>query len=487
MGTKFPDLPIYRGFDAPGRVEADILDLEVEGEVPTGIDGAFFRVAPDPQWPPRLGDDIYFNGDGMVCQFRFHRGHVDFKSRYARTDKFVVERKARKALFGAYRNPYSDDPAVAGMIRGTANTNVVVHGGRLLALKEDSPAFAMDPGTLESKGYWTADGKISSQTFTAHPKLDPETGEMIAFGYAARGICTPDIAYYVIDKSGKVKREVYIAAPYYCMIHDFAVTRDQVVFPVVPIVGDLESLKAGRVHFNFDPSKEVYLGVLPRDGEAKDVRWFKGHNRFASHIMNAFTDGRRLRIDIPVAKGNMFPFFPDIAGKPFDPVAAQSYLSRWTIDLDANDDTFEETRLTDLCGEFPRIDDRYAMAPYRHGYVCVFDMKRPVTRGDGKPVTGMAFNAIGHIDHATGKSEAFYAPPASAFQEPVFVPKRDGAAEGEGWLVGLLNRYDEMRTDLVVLDAERLPDGPIATVRLPMRLRPGLHGNWVPAAQLGAA
>ncbi len=146
--AKFPTSPSYTGFHAPSRLEADIHDLEVEGEVPRDINGAFYRVAPDPQLPPRLGDDIWFNGDGMISMFRFENGRIDFKQRRARTDKFVLEERAGHALFGAYRNPLTDDPSVEGRYRGTANTNVLMYGGQLLALKEDSPALAMDPVTL---------------------------------------------------------------------------------------------------------------------------------------------------------------------------------------------------------------------------------------------------------------------------------------------------------------------------------------------------
>jgi carotenoid cleavage dioxygenase len=373
VATRFPDLPIYTGFNEPSRIEADVHDLEVEGEVPRGIDGSFYRVAPDPQFPPLLGKDIYFSADGMVARFRFKDGKVDFRSRYARTDRFALERAAGKSLFGAYRDPLSDDASVKGKIRGTANTNVLVHAGQLLALKEDSPALAMDPETLETKGYWDFAGTLDCPTFTAHPKLDPETGEMVAFGYAAKGLTTPDIDVFTIGADGRVTRKVSIVAPYYAMVHDFAVTRDYIVFPLVPIVGSFERLKAGLPHFGWDSARDVHIGILPRDGEAKDVRWVRGHNRFASHVMNGFNDGRKVHLDMPVAEGNMFPFFPDVSGAPFSPAKAASRLSRWTVDLSSNSDSFEETRLSEAVGEFPRIDDRYAMAPYRHGYMAVQD------------------------------------------------------------------------------------------------------------------
>ena len=340
--AKFPASPSYTGFHAPSRLEVDLHDLEIEGEVPKDINGAFYRVAPDPQLPPRLGDDIWFNGDGMISKFTFQNGRIDFKQRRARTDKFVLEERAGRALFGAYRNPLTDDPSVEGRYRGTANTNVLTYGGQLLALKEDSPALVMDPITLETKGYTDFGGQVKSPTFTAHPKIDPRTGDMCAFSYAAKGLLTRDIVYYELNQQNKLKREVWFELPYYCMMHDFGVTEDYAVFHVIPIVSSWERLKAGLPHFGFDTTKEIYLGVLPRKGEARDLRWFKAPNCFASHVMNAFNDGTKVHIDVPMAKGNMFPFFPDVHGAPFDPQKSLSYMTRWTVDMDSRGDCFRK-------------------------------------------------------------------------------------------------------------------------------------------------
>ena len=460
----------------PTRYELDLEDLEViEGTVPPELNGAFYRVHPDPQFPPRLGNDIWFNGDGMVSMFRFRGGRVDLKQRWIRTDKWQLEHTAGKALFGAYRNPLTDDPAVKGRFRGTANTNVLVHGNRLFGLKEDSPPVAMDPDTLETQGYWNFGGKMLSQTFTAHPKIDPHTGDLCAFGYAAKGLLTRDMVYYEITPSGKIEREVWFEIPYYCMMHDFGMTRDYAVFHVVPIVSSWERLEKRLPHFGFDTTLPVYLGVLPRAGGARDIRWFKHPNCFASHVMNAFNDGTRIYFDTPVARNNMFPFFPDVHGAPFDPVAAHSRVTRWTVDMASKSETFEKTeQLTELVGEFPRIDDRYAMSAYRHGYLLVQDDQKPAEFSRA----GLFMNTLGHVDLATGKSRTWWCGSKSSLQEPAFIPKSAHAAEGEGYIVMVCNRLAEMRSDLLLFDAQRVDEGPIATVYLPVRIRPGVHGNW---------
>ena len=484
--AKYPETASFAGVLRPMRTEYDIKDMEVEGEIPAQLDGMFHRVNPDPQFPPIDENDQFFNGDGMASLFRFKDGKVDFRHRWIRTDKWELENEAGKALFGAYRNPLTDDQSVKGKIRGTANTNVMVHAGQLYAMKEDSPCFLMDPLTLESKGYTDFGGKLKSQTFTAHPKLDPVSGNFCGFGYATKGLLTRDMSYFEIDPAGNLVREIEFENPYYCMMHDFGVTEHYALFHVVPIVSSWERLEAGLPHFGFDTTLPVYLGVLPRDGEASDIRWFRAPKTvFASHVMNAFEDGKKIHFDIPVAENNSFPFFPDIHGAPFDSVAALPYLTRWTVDLSSNSDEFASVeRLTDKADEFPRIDDRYATNAYRHGWMLVFDTDRPYN-GPGAPFQAVP-NTLGHIDLATGRTKTWWPGADYGIQEPCFVPRRPDAPEGDGYLIALVDNHVVNTSELVVLDAQHLDEGPIGRARLPFRMRQGLHGNWADSTRLAA-
>jgi len=115
-------------------------------------------------------------------------------------------------------------------IRTTANTNIFYFNKVLLAIKEDAPPYALDPVTLETIGLCDFDGQLPSLTFTAHPKVDPITKELVAFGYEARGDGTPDVCYYTISPDGKFTEVVWIVAPVVGLIHDFAVTENWVRF-----------------------------------------------------------------------------------------------------------------------------------------------------------------------------------------------------------------------------------------------------------------
>lgn len=162
----FEKAPQFTGMMKPSRFEGEVQNLEVEGTIPLEIDGTFYRVMPDPQMVPFVANDPWFNGDGNVSAFRIQNGRCHYKQRYVRTEKFVRERQAQRALMGKYRNKYTD--VVEFKVRSTANTNVFYFNGRLLACKEDSPAYSMDPVTLETIGLETFGGQMPSLTFTAY-------------------------------------------------------------------------------------------------------------------------------------------------------------------------------------------------------------------------------------------------------------------------------------------------------------------------------
>lgn len=466
----FPDIPMFQGINAPSRIEVDLHDLETEGEVPRHLNGVFYRIAPDHQYPPRFVDDVPFNADGTVSRFLFENGRVRLRHRYVRTERFRLERAAGRALYGKYRNPFTDDPSVRGKSRNLANTTPIVWDGKLLALREDSPPIALDPITLETLGDWNFHGTLNGRTFTAHPKIDPVSGQMIAFGFAAQGLFSRDVAYYEIGPNGRITHEVWFEAPYHCMLHDFGVTADYAVFPIIPVCGvGVDALKAGAPHYAWDSQKDIHLGVLPRGGTAGDLRWFRAPNQFCSHVMNAFNDGSRVHIDVPVAKGNLFPFFPE-PGQPWKPALAQPRLTRWTVDLASRREGFESVeQLSAFVGEFPRHDHRYQTRPYRHGWLLGFDSQR---------------GSIAHVDYRSGRTHTWSPDANTSLQEPCFIPRSPTAREGDGYIITVATRIRELRTDVFLLDAQQLEQGPIATLHLPIRLRPGYHGSWAPRSQL---
>jgi len=486
MSTPFPHSMDFGGFNAPSRVECDIYDLVVHGQVPQEIDGVWYRSIPDPQYAPLLGDDTMLSGDGMVSSFAFGNGHVDFKMRYVQTDRWRNERKARRGLYGLYRNPYTDDPSVhgrnlggKGMSRGVANTTPVFHGGRLLALKEDSRGWELDPVTLETRGEWDYQGKLKSQTMTAHTRLDPETGELFFFGYEAGGLATRDVAYCVADKNGNLVKEEWFQVPYCSMMHDFAVTKEHVIFPVFPTTADLDRIKAGGAHWVWDPTKETFVGIMPRAGSVKDIRWFRGPPTSAYHFMNAYSEGSKVHLDFNAGKVNPFPFIQQASGINVHPSEAAGGYVRWTFDLARPSERWEEYTIGPG-GEMPRIAEKDFMVDYDIGYYETYNPENgpPLIAG---PV-GAGFNTLLRLEVKSGRLTSLGLPVGTTVQEAVHIPSKKAAHEG--YLAFVVDLHEKFLSEMWIVEAQHLAKGPIARIEVPLRLRVAVHGNWVPSEQL---
>ena len=188
---------------------------------------------------------------------------------------------------------------------------------------------------------------------------------------------------------------------------------------------------------------------------------------------------------VPEAQNNMFPFFPDVHGEPFNGAQAMSKLTRWTVDMASNGDEFDEiVRLTDTASEFPRIDDRYTGKKTRYTWGLEMDMSRPHEMKGGS-AGGFLMNCLFLKDLETGAEQHWWCGPVSSMQEPCFVPRDRQGPEGDGWIVMLCNRLEERRTDLLVFDALDIEKGPVATIHVPIRLRFGLHGNFARSEDIG--
>lgn len=489
MNTRFRNDPNHAGYFAPMRFEADVFDCEVEGRIPSELDGAFYRVGPDPLYPPRFPDDAHlFHGDGHVGMFRIANGHCDYRSRYVRTHRYLADRGARRQLFGNYRNPGTSEPAVRDLPGTVANTSLIHHAGRLFVLKEDSLPWEIDPVTLATRGTWDFQGGYKARTFSAHPKIDPVSGDLLTFGYEATGDLSDDVFFYVIGADGRVKREVRFKAPVVSMMHDMAVTRDHVVFNTCGFTTDAQWLARGKVHWGWDDALPTWVGILPRDGEAGDIRWFRGPNGAAVHLLNAETIGNKVVVHAPASDGNPFPFFPQRDGSPWNPAKGRTVLRRWTFDLASRHDGWQEEILfPDIPGTLPRIDERFWSLPFRQAYVGYHDPSRPFDAARCGPVQtmyGRPTNCYARLDLHTGQSESYFVGDMHSLSEVQFVPRRPDAPEGDGYLIGHAAHFGERCSELVILDAARPSEGDIARIRLPFRAHPQVHGWWVDARQL---
>lgn len=452
--------PYLAGNFGPVRSEDDF-ELTVEGEIPRDMAGALFRIGPNPQFEPRDSNHHWFAGDGMVHGFYLEDGRARYRNRYVRTPKWRLENEAGRALFGTFGNPMTSDPGVMGQDGGVANTNIVWHAGRLMALEEGHMPTEMRPETLETVGYVEA---YRGRT-TAHPKIDPKTGEMVWFGYGVgEAPFASGMSYGVTAADGTVTRRDDFEAPYASMVHDFMVTENHVLFPVLPLTGSLERAMKGLPPFAWEPQKGSFVGVMRRDAAVSTMRWFNTEACYVFHPLNAWEADGKLFAD--VMRYDVAPLFPNADGSPGKKSAAR--LVRWTFDLAADSDAIKEETLDDLDGEFPRVDPRAETRAHRHGWYAA-------DPGHGKTVKQ---SAIAHLDFATGRRQVFEFGARDLTGEPVFVPRGPDAAEGDGWLTAVVWRAAENRSDLAIFEARDIEKGPIALARVPRRVPFGFHGNW---------
>ena len=318
--------------------------------------------------------------------------------------------------------------------------------------------------SLDTVGEYDFDGKLRG-AMTAHPRLDPRSGEMFFFAYS---VFEPVIRYYVVDASGALVHRAKIDVPAPVMMHDFVITEDHAVFLDSPIVFDLEHLGEGPMT-QWRPENGTRIGVMPRLGTADDMRWFEIEPGHVQHFWNGWVEGDRIELS---GSRMTHPDFGIDPNAPLDESAASAEPgrpARFWVDLSAGKAGWEH--FDDLGGDFCRINDEMNGIRSRYQYMsaCLDQARR---LGD--------FDAIAKYDDVTGERQIWSSGPSGHVGESVFAADPDGSAEDDGWLVNAVYDSGTDRTDVCVLDARAVEAGPIARVHLPQRMPFGFHANWFP-------
>lgn len=433
-------LPFHlQGNFAPVPDEITAVDLPVEGALPPSLNGRYVRNGPN----PRTGaSPHWFVGDGMLHGVELRGGAAcAYRNRWVRTRAFLEEA------------PWLGPDGVPDLTVGRANTHVICHAGRLLALVESSYPTEVTP-SLDTVGWYDFGGRLTT-AMTAHPKRCPLTGELHFFAYSHR---PPFLTYHRADAQGVLRQSEVIEVPAPTMIHDFAITRDHVIFMDLPVVFDLERVAAGQLPYRWSDTYGARVGVMPRGGGPADLRWLEVEPCYVFHALNAFDADGGIVMDVVR--------YPELWRESPSTFAA-ARLHRWRIDLTGG--RVREEPLDDRAVEFPRGDERRTGLPHRYGYAV--DTARGADDQTG--------TALVKYDVQSGAVELHDFGPGCRPGEPVFVPG-PGGGEDDGWVLSYV--YDAARdgSDLVVLEASRFGTPAAARVRLPRRVPFGFHGSWIP-------
>ncbi|MGH9172398.1 MAG: carotenoid oxygenase family protein [Acidimicrobiales bacterium] len=448
------------GAFAPVYKELTAFDLPVEGEIPAAIDGLLVRNGPNPiEADPATYH--WFVGNGMLHGIELSGGRArSYRNRWVRTDS------AATALGEEPIAGQPPDTFIGQMTGSAANTNVVAHAGKLLALVEVNLPTEVDC-ELGTKGRYDFGGRLAS-SMTAHPHVDGVTGEMCFFGYEVVG--PPFLRYHVADSAGGIvhSAEIEIAGP--AMIHDFAITATRSVLLDLPVVFDLATLGQRPFPAAWKPDYGARVGVMPRFGTNDDVVWCEIDPCYVFHTLNAFDEPGTGNVVVDVCRyDTMFADDPHGVG------GGTARLERWTVSPTNRSVAIDV--VTDLPVEFPRPDERYAGRRHRFGYFAV-----PRTSGSLGDLDAMS---LARIDTTSGAVEVHDFGPGAAAGEGVFVPASPGAEEGDGYVLTIVSDVAASKPgELVILDATAFSAPPLARVVLPQRVPLGFHGNFVPAGAL---
>ncbi|MBX7167895.1 MAG: carotenoid oxygenase family protein [Pirellulales bacterium] len=454
-----PLSPFLQGDFAPVHEEITVERLEVIGELPPDLDGMFVRNGPNPQFPPK-GNYHWFDGDGMLHGVRIQAGQASYRNRYVRTAGWQAEHEAGRALWTGMNDLPDLQRIAAGEapFKNAANTALAWHDGRLLALWEAGPPHEIAVPRLDTVGPYDYGGKLR-HPFTAHPKVDPETGEMLFFGYSAM---SRNIRHSTVDAQGQLQRTVSVPMRRPIMMHDFAITASQAIFCDLPAVFDFAAAQRTGSMLRFDKDLGARFTCVPRRGDPTP-RSVDTAGCFMFHTLNAYDDG-----DEVVLLGCRMDDYP--AAVAIGPQAAKeargladgpkAVMYRWRMNFATGQ--VKEEQLDDQSCEFPRINEHFLGRSARYGYAMAFDM-----------------NALLKFDFASGAVERHELGPGRFGGEGVFIPRPGGKDEDDGFVATYVVDSAEQHSELVLLDARNFTRSPRARLVIPARIPFGFHGIWL--------
>jgi carotenoid cleavage dioxygenase len=439
-----------QGNFAPVKRETESFDLAVVGAIPPELDGLYVRNGSNAQ----SGDSQHwFFGDGMVHGVRLANGKAEwYRNRYVRTKLYLD-----KQGFG--------DAGAPGGSSTQSNVSAFAHAGKLLTSGEVGYPYELSADDLSTKGIYDFSGQLTTAC-TAHPKIDPHTGNLHFFGY---GFTPPYLTYHVADAEGRLVSSQVVPVERSTMIHDFAITDRDAIFWDLPVVFDLVAATkwikdphSGVFPYAWRPQVGARIGVMPLGGPASAIQWYEIDPCYVFHGVNAYRDGDNVVLDV-CRLTSMFAPKQTLVG-------ADLSLRRWTVDTanrKVHDEIIDERGL----GELPTRDPRRVGRRHRYGYFVQ-------TRDNPNTVE---FGGLIKHDYDRGTREVWEPGVNHHTGEWLFVPAGSGPADDAGYLLSFDYDAGRGRSQLLIVDASAVRRGPVARIALPQRVPYGFHATWVSA------
>ena len=462
------DIPALSGNNAPVREENVFDNLTVIGQVPADLNGLYVRNGPNAFYTPDWRYHAY-DGDGMLHAVRFRNGKVTYRNRWVQTGGLQEEKAAGHALWKGLKEPMRKDRPDQPL-KNTSNTDVKYHAGRLISMwYRSGMPYALDPETLETLGTADFDGTISR--ISAHSRPDEHTGELLFFDYALKA---PFMQYGVVGADRKLKHKIDVPLDGPSLPHDMAITEHYSILHDFPLRPDAEALAIGRYKVRFHADQPTRFGIVPRYGQASEIRWFTAKPCYMLHVVNAWEEGDEI-----VMLGTPYRMHEGADGQPDARRLERTIhlrqrdflLYEWRFNLKTGQTT--ERAIDDVLNtEFPVINSLYQGRKNKYSYNVLFPQG-----GREEP----RFPGLVKYNLETGGYVAYSAGPQFFYNEPGFAPRDNSQAEDDGYLVGLVWNPVDKRSEVQVFDCRgaRIAEGPVARILLPRRVPHGFHATFV--------
>ena len=490
--------PYLKDNFAPVTDELTVDKLTIIGNLPKDLNGLYVRNGPNPQLPPK-GSYHWFDGDGMIHGVHLENGKASYRNRFIATAGYLHEKKLGSTVW----NGLTGFPNVRQLlfppeglrVKNVANTSLVWHEGRLLALWEVGEPHLIDVPGLQTIGHLNSGLKIKA--FTAHPKIDASSGHMVFFGLQMGP--RPSLHYGVADRHGQLDYSTRIPLRDSVFMHDFAITANYTIFMDLPYVFSLKSMVSKGIPFSFNESRPSRFGIMPRYGTSKDIVWFEDDPCFVFHTLNAYevVDDKGTVEEVVLlacrmkrgtiaalpghsaskqhqSNGNRLPLSADDAGR----------LHEWRFNL--KNGSVKSRKLDDRASDFPRFNEQLMGNQNRFGYVATVQVNQQSGAPEFTEIIKHDFKTGSNVAREYGRGrfggEALFVPRTAPSVPEQFAKVAQGN-EDDGWLLSFVFDAQSQSSELLVLDARTIDVEPVARVLLPRRVPYGFHGTWVPAGE----
>ena len=446
---------------------------DIEGQIPGYISGSYYLNGPAAFSRGELNYRHWLDGDGMVCRLRFNKEGVHFANRFVRTTKFNIEEEAGRPIFRTFGTTFPGDVLKRGIaLESPGNVSIYPFHKTLLAFGEQALPWELNPDTLETVGPFNFGALTEITPFAAHPKFDPNTGEMFNFGTFFSG-ANSKLCLYCFDETGKLRRRANHAMEHPCSIHDFGLSPTYLVFYVSPYLLNVDAMvrenQSLMDSLQWQPELGSQLLIFSRTS-CELVAAVPIPGRYCLHLINCFEEQGQLIVDVIELDRPVYDQYQPLPELFMD--VSFGGPVRMTIELDKREIVSRDELTYRLAPDFPAINPALSTQPYSEFWMLGVSK----TGNKGRKF----FDELVHAHWSkTQPTDVYKARPGNYLGgEPIFVGNPEST---EGAVICQNFDAEREQSSFLIFNAHDIRSGPIATLRLKKAIHLGFHAAFNPS------